>query len=172
MERVAIFIDGSNFYHNLKAICGETDIDFYKLAQWLVAKRHLVRTYYYNCPTNDPSKKADQQRFFDGLGRTPYLKLHLGRLADRPDGAPVEKGIDIAIAVDMLSLAFKNVYDTAILISDDGDFAYAIDAVRELGKHVEALTSQHAYHVKQAADVSITLDKKDLQPLLRKRSTK
>ncbi|MBI5970782.1 MAG: NYN domain-containing protein, partial [Deltaproteobacteria bacterium] len=44
---------------------------------------------------------------------------------------------DVNIAVDMLTMAFKNIYDTAILVSGDGDFEKAIKGVKDLGKHVE-----------------------------------
>jgi uncharacterized LabA/DUF88 family protein len=66
----------------------------------------------------------------------PYLQLRLGRLEHR-DGGVIEKGVDIYIAVDMLKYAFSDIYDIAILISSDGDFAEAVNAVKDLGKHVE-----------------------------------
>lgn len=37
----------------------------------------------------------------------------------------------------MLKYAFSDIYDIAILISSDGDFAEAVNAVKDLGKHVE-----------------------------------
>src|SRR5262249_45359340 len=43
--------------------------------------------------------------------------------------------LDVEIAVDMLSLADK--YDTAVLVSGDEDFAYAINAVAYKGVRVE-----------------------------------
>jgi hypothetical protein len=43
MERVCIFIDGSNFYHGLKANYGNTRIDFKKLGNVLRQERRLVR---------------------------------------------------------------------------------------------------------------------------------
>jgi len=55
----------------------------------------------------------------------------------RAGGVRVKKGVDIAMAVEMLSLAQRNVYDTAVLVTGDGDFAYAVQAVEECGKHVE-----------------------------------
>ena len=66
----------------------------------------------------------------------PYLQLRLGRLEHR-DGGVIEKGVDIYLAVDMLKYAYNNIYDIAILISSDGDFAEAVNAVKDLGKHVE-----------------------------------
>jgi uncharacterized LabA/DUF88 family protein len=138
-QRVCIFIDGSNFYYGLKENIGKTNIDFHKLSQFLCAGRELVRTYYYNAPVNkedDEEQYKSQQRFFEAIKRMPYVQLRLGRLEHR-DGAVVEKGVDIYLAVDMLRYAYNNTYDVSILISSDGDFSEAVNAVKDLGKHVE-----------------------------------
>ncbi|MDD5188488.1 MAG: NYN domain-containing protein [Methanoregula sp.] len=102
-------------------------------------QRELVRTYYYNAPVNredDEEKYKSQQRFFDELKKLPDLQLRLGRLEHR-DGGVIEKGVDIYLAVDMLRYAYNDIYDVAILISSDGDFSEAVNAVKDLGKHVE-----------------------------------
>ncbi len=52
-------------------------------------------------------------------------------------GVPVEKGIDIMLATDLLYFAWNDFYDVAILVSGDSDFAYALQAVKNMGKHVE-----------------------------------
>jgi len=59
----------------------------------------------------------------------------------------------------MLRLAQNNAYDTAILVSGDGDFVSAVEGVKDIGKHVE-----HAYfktgqsqHLRQACDRYIEL---------------
>ncbi|HUU10833.1 MAG TPA: NYN domain-containing protein [Phycisphaerae bacterium] len=167
MERVSLFIDGSNLYHGMKAILGRTDLDFRRFVQWVVGERRLIRTYYYNAPVSarhEPQRAASQQRFFDSLRRIPYFDIRLGRLEPRGDTF-VEKGVDIAIAVDMLSMAFHNAYDTAVLVSGDGDFVKALNAVRDLGKHVEVACFHKAYHVKQAADKVIELNEELLRSL-------
>jgi uncharacterized LabA/DUF88 family protein len=167
VERVSIFIDGSNLYHGLKGAFGRADLDFPAFIKWLVGSRKLIRTYYYNAsvPANkEPERARDQQRFFETLRRIPYFDIRLGRLEPRGD-TYVEKGVDIAIAVDMLSMAFHNAYDTAILVSSDGDFAKAIHGVCDLGKHVEVVCFHRAYHVRQAADKAIELNETSLKPL-------
>jgi len=171
MDRVSIFIDGSNLYHGLKSEFGRTDLDFIRFTERLVNGRRLIRTYYYNAPVpagQNPERARNQQRFFDGLRRIPYLAIRLGRLEPRDDTF-VEKGVDIAIAVDMLSMAFHNAYGTAVLVSSDGDFVKVIEAVRDLGKHVEVACFSKAYHVKQAADKVIELNQAFLAPLWIKR---
>ena len=139
-QKVCVFIDGSNFYHGLKKQLGNTHIDFYKLSLLLCgSQRMLIRTYYYNAPVNkddDEEMYKHQQRFFASLDNTPYLTKKLGRLEHR-NGSVIEKGVDIFLAVDMLKYAYNNSYDVAILISSDGDFSEAVNAVKDLGKHVE-----------------------------------
>lgn len=51
MDRVCIFIDGSNFYHAVKSAGVDSKIDFAKLATVLTGPdRQHVHTYYYNTP--------------------------------------------------------------------------------------------------------------------------
>lgn len=159
---MAIFIDGSNFYHALKDNFGRADLDFEVFASRLCCERRLIRTYYYNVPVDqnrEPQRYADQRKFFDRLHQTPYLTLKLGRLVYR-GGVPIEKGVDVWLATDMLNLAWKNVYDTAIVVTGDGDFADAVEAVKELGKHVEnAYTKKGlSQHLRQACDRLVVLD--------------
>ena len=161
-ERVAIFIDGSNFYHALKDNFGRADLDFEVLDSKLRGGRRLIRIYYYNVPVDqrrEPQRYADQRKFFARMHQTPCLTLKLGRLVYRGD-VPIEKGVDVRLATEMLNLAWKDVYDTAIIVTGDGDFADAVELVKELGKHVEnAFTrkglSQDLY---QACDRWATLD--------------
>lgn len=48
-----------------------------------------------------------------------------------------EKGVDVNLAVDMLSGAYQDRYDTAILVSSDGDFAPLVNEVKRRSKRVE-----------------------------------
>ena len=165
MERVCIFIDGSNFYHGLKSECAQTNLDFSKFVNWLVGGRHLVRTYYHTAAVAGTSPNAQsQQKFLEALRRLPYFDVRLGRLEPRGNTF-VEKGVDVAISIDMLSMAHKNIYDVAILVSCDGDYVKAVDAVKETGKHVEIACFQKAYQLRQCADKVIHLDKTTLTGL-------
>lgn len=182
MERVAIFIDGSNFYHGLKNNQIPTQIDFQKFAQILCAGRQLVRVYYFNVALKeetDPEEYRRQRLFFDALGRLEYFDLILGRLEPRERTCPqchrttpifVEKGVDIEIATRMLRLAYNNVYDTAILVSGDGDFAPVVEAVKERGKHVENSFFSKGWSrlLRDTCDRPIPLDKKKIARCLLK----
>jgi len=138
-DRVAIFIDGSNLYHALRANLGRYDLNFAEFSTKLCGSRRLFRTYYYNV-LQDPSQRAEgyreQQDFLNALRETPYLEVRLGgtKLAQ---GIPVEKGIDVMLATDLLHFAWNDLYDVAVLVSGDSDFAYALQAAKNMGRHVE-----------------------------------
>ena len=138
-NRVAIFIDGSNLYHALRSNFRRHDINFAEFANKLSGPRHLFRTYYYNILQDQiqrPEGYRDQQEFLDVLQKTPYLEVRLGS-TKVAQGVAIEKGIDIMLATDLLYFAWNDFYDVAVLVSGDSDFAYALQAVKNMGKHVE-----------------------------------
>ncbi|MBI3468318.1 MAG: NYN domain-containing protein [Planctomycetes bacterium] len=169
VDRVCIFIDGSNFYHALKDAGLPTNVDFGKLSATLTTPaRRLVQTFYYNTPLIRPQKGdldfpardaavRAQQRFFNALRFIPNLTVKFGRFQKvrqagiattcpacahsyqtPPVVSWVEKGVDVMLASDLLTLAFKNHYDVAILVSSDADYKHAIEVVKaETAKTVE-----------------------------------
>ncbi len=142
--RVGIFIDGSNLYHSLEENCNRYDLDFAAFSNKLCGGRHHFRTYYYNLlrdPNRNPQAYHDQQKFLAALHSTPYLEVRLGSSRLRGDFA-VEKGVDVMLATDLLRNACDDLYDIAILVSGDGDFSYAVQAVKDIGKHVEVAAFQ------------------------------
>lgn len=162
-DDVAIFIDGSNLYHSLEENCGRADLDFGAFARKLVGDRHLYRIYYYNI-LQDTEKKGqayqDQQKFFSSLYKIPYLEVRLGTSKYRGE-VMVEKGVDIMLATDLLQFAWQGVYGTAILVTGDGDFTYAAQAVKNFGKYVEiaAFPSNLSWDLAQVADDRHFLDR-------------
>jgi len=196
MERVVIFIDGSNFYHGLRKYLniGSVKLDF--LAKILCERRVHIATRYYTAPLRqyeDPIGYTNQQRYLQHLRNTPKVDVILGRFSKRAHkeiicqnckkrvkprmACPLckaiisarsqEKGVDVKLAVDMLSLAHKDKYDIAILISEDGDFVKAVEAVRELGKQVEnAYFKSRAVHLKSSCSTYVILTRDLLAPCL------
>ena len=74
MKRVAIFIDGNNFYFSLKKLYGKNKnlitFNFEKLCKFLANKREIVGIFYYNAPLNitkNLEKYKSQQRFFEKI---------------------------------------------------------------------------------------------------------
>ena len=170
MERVAIFIDGSNLYHGAKRLLGTTEegqIDFEQLVSVLTRGRRVAAVYYYNAPLDigvNPDVYWKQQRFFNRLRALPSFHVVLCRLQRirLPDGGFrfLVKGDDIHIAVDMVAQAYEDRYDTAILVSGDGDFVPAVACVQRQGKRVENahFADRSSSALKRRCDDSTLLD--------------
>ena len=68
-----------------------------------------------------------------------------------------EKRVDVSIAVDMVTKAHTDEYDVAYLLSADGDFVPAVNAVKNLGKRVFAASPAPGRELAKAVDVFIPL---------------
>ena len=70
----------------------------------------------------------------------------------------VEKGVDIMLATDLLYYAWQDFYDRAVLVSGDGDYVYALQTVKHMGKYVEVV----AFESNQSPDLWQVGDKRTL----------
>ena len=126
--RITIFIDGNNLFHAARTI--GIEIDYAKLLKLLCHGGSLLRAFFYTGVDENASK---QQGFLLWMRRNGYRVVQK-ELKIFPDGTK-KANLDVEIAVDMLSLSDK--YETAILVSGDEDFAYAVNAVAYKGTRVE-----------------------------------
>ncbi len=165
-ERIMIFIDGSNLFHGIRYL--NIKINYAKLVEFLRESRRLVRTYFYTAvPQEKDIKKGTpeweslirQKRFLEELSNVG-IKVKVARLRKLPSGEFVEKEVDIMLATDMLSLAYQNAYDTAILVSGDSDFIYTVEEVQRIGKRVEnaAFKKTSSHQLRKTCDRFILLD--------------
>lgn len=167
-ERISIFIDGSNLYYSLKDL-GVSKINFQKLVDLLKKGRLLISIFYYNAPLDisvDSKKYWDQQKFFDALRRIPGFNVVLARMRkhERENGTfEFEvKGDDVYLATDLISGAYENLYDTALIVSGDEDFVPAIRKAQKLGKRVENIyfCTTSSNYLKKTCNSSFCIDKK------------
>ena len=98
-------------------------------------------------------------RQFHAMTQTD-LSVKLGISKQRGE-AVVEKGVDVMLATDLVVHAYKNHFDTAIVVSGDADFYPALQAVKDVGKHVEvaAFESNISGESSKISDVHIRLTK-------------
>jgi uncharacterized LabA/DUF88 family protein len=174
-ERVAVYIDGSNFYGYLKdkeiAFPRGTKFDFKEFVNFLVGgKRELFSKRYYtgvfrNLDGSDKSKSlvSGQQKFFSNLKNDGFT-IKRGRIM--PIGKVYkEKGTDVKIAVDLIIGAVDNLYDTAILVSSDTDLIPAVRYVRYKNKKIEYVGFAHSpsLGMQKYANLSILLLPRDVE---------
>ncbi len=126
--KVAIFIDGNNLFH--AARFHNIDIDYNKLLRVLLGDGRLFRAFFY---TGVDAGAERQQGFLLWMRRNGFRVVQK-ELKTFYDGTR-KANLDVEIAVDMLSLAGR--YDTAVLVSGDEDFVYAVNSVAYKGCRVE-----------------------------------
>ncbi len=160
--RVAIFIDGSNLFY--AALQLGIEIDYTKLLCKLTAGSRLFRSFFY---TGVDRTNEKQQGFLLWMRRNGY-RVIAKDLVQLPDGSK-KANLDVEIAVDLVALV--NYYDTAVLVSGDGDLAYAADAASYRGARIEvvSLRSMTSDSLINVADRYIDLEgvKDDIRKLPR-----
>lgn len=149
--RIAIFIDGSNLFY--AALQLGIEIDYTKLLACLTNGSRLLRSFFY---TGVDRSNEKQQGFLLWMRRNGY-RVVAKDLIQLPDGTK-KANLDVEIAVDMLALA--GTYDTAVLVSGDGDLAYAVEVVGYRGVRVEvvSLRSMTSDNLINVADRYIDLE--------------
>jgi uncharacterized LabA/DUF88 family protein len=173
MEKVISYIDGYNLYHGLKS-------QGWKWAYWLnlhlmtknllSESQELIATKYFTTRVSVPEdKRLRQQKFLEALETIPEIKFFYGKYV--PDEVVCrkcghtyttyhEKMTDINIAVEMLTDAMKNKYDTAILVSGDSDLVNVVHRVKEFKKKVIILfpPKRKPRSLRTSANIVIDID--------------
>ncbi|MDY7077508.1 MAG: NYN domain-containing protein [Chloroflexota bacterium] len=179
MKRVIAYVDGFNLYFGLRAKGWKR---FYWLNIQQVA-RHLLRpgqtlvaTKYFTAKVKyPPDKQRRQNTFLEALGTLPDFHIYYGHyLADkivcRKCGYTYtthhEKMTDVNIAMELLSDAFQNSFDMALLISADSDLVGPIKKVKRLFPKKRVIVvfppKRHSNALKNVADVCLHLDRATL----------
>lgn len=150
--KIAVFIDGSNFYSKLKELKIKHTSKFDYKGFILKLSKGVKPVYvgYYvgqvRKEKNNPKSEvlyANQQKLFAYLqSNIPNVKIVRGHIQNY-NGIYKEKGVDVRLALDLYSLAIKNKYDKAILISSDSDLVPAVRMVQAKKKEIEYIGFSH-----------------------------
>ena len=144
-ERVVAYIDGFNLYFGLKSAGWKR---YYWLNLQLLAKnllkpgQDLVFTKYFTSRVSYPAEKERRQStFLEALETLNDFRIYYGHYQSDPQRCrkcghkvwiPNEKMTDVNIAVEMLSDAYQNLFDVALVISADSDLSPPLLAIKEL----------------------------------------
>lgn len=144
MHNVAVYIDGFNLYHGLKAKHGRKYLwlDLSAVARRLLRPgQGLVSVRYFTASVrNDPAAEARQNAYLSALRAVTTVEVVLGRFQAKHRTCSVcgsrwrtyeEKETDVSIAVAMLEDGVNDLFDTAVVLSADSDLC---PAVRALGR--------------------------------------
>ena len=145
MHRLMIFIDGSNLYHETDRYQKGLRIDFEKLRNVMSDGYDLVRTFYYASRPGNPT--AEQEGFFKKMGYMGFktrIKLLRESYGENGRRETREKGVDVALATDLVANGMRRSFDWAMIISGDQDYCEAIEQVQSQGLRVQVSFYRHA----------------------------
>ncbi len=151
MHKCVLFIDGENFLHKIRDVLKEENInkssvdlaliDLNKLLKEPLKGFNISRKIFYvarlRLHPHTRSKSQEliklQRKLRNNLINQGYNFVISGNVrAQNVNGKVIfkEKGVDVKIAVDMVSLACDKQLETAILCSSDSDLQPAVEELR------------------------------------------
>ncbi len=145
MDRVVAYIDGFNLYFGLKD-------EGWKKYYWLNVQKlclnllkfnqQLIKTKYFTARISKPPDKQKRQSIYiEALATLKDLEIFCGkyqqnkwtcRACSSTIDIPNEKMTDVNIAVELLTDAFQDKFDVALIISADSDLVAPIVKTKEL----------------------------------------
>ena len=157
MSKCVLFIDGENFNHKVVEVLKKegldkikvdlASIDLDKLFKEPLKGFKIARKIFYAARLHfhpETKKKSEeliklQRKLRNTLINQGYEFIIAGSVRAQKVNSKVvfrEKGVDVKIAVDLVSLSCKKELTTAILCSSDSDLQPAIAELKERGVEV------------------------------------
>jgi len=80
--------------------------------------------------------KEGQRKFFERARTYNFFEIRKKPLQFTKTKGIFQKGVDVQLAVDLVSNAYLNTYDIAVLFSGDIDLLESLKLIKNLGKHI------------------------------------
>jgi uncharacterized LabA/DUF88 family protein len=144
-QRVIAYVDGFNLYFGLKAKGWKRYywLDIKRLAENLtLPSQTIVGVKYFTSRISGPGDKRKRQTtFLEAQEAVNGDIIYYGQFYDQPftcpickqrDKVPAEKMTDVNIATEILVDAYRDGFDTLLLVTADSDLVPPLKALRNL----------------------------------------
>ena len=158
MARTYVYVDGFNLYYRALRRTKFKWLNLEALAIRLLGSENEIETIrYFTAPVSgkfDPGAPVRQQRYLQALSTLSCVSIHQGNFLTQPKIRPLvnpkpegpthveiwnteEKGSDVNLATYLIHDAWRNLFDVAVVLSQDTDLNEPVRIVRdEIGKSV------------------------------------
>jgi uncharacterized LabA/DUF88 family protein len=173
LKRAIAFFDGQNLFHSARAAFGYSwpNYDPAALAHEVCRRQgwqlEQVR-FYTGIPTAERNPRWSQ--FWQvKLARLHRLRVHTFSRPLRYQGEiGREKGIDVRIALDIVTLAFEGRFDVAVLFSQDNDLSEVAEDLRQIARREQRwLKIASAFPISASSRNRRGIDRTDWIPIER-----
>ena len=150
---VRAYVDGFNLYYGLLRDSRLRWLDLNRLIQTVAKLKTIDKIYYFTARIaqreDDPAKPMRQEAYFRALATLPNVEIVFGHFLSHAVRMPKvnqrgrltgetarvlkteEKGSDVNLASYLLRDAFSDVFDQAIVVSNDSDLVTPLRMVCE-----------------------------------------
>ena len=182
-DRVAVYIDGFNLYFGIRGsgLGRYLWLDLHAFSKDLLKDgQDLVSIKYFTARVSRPeSKRQRQNAYLDALGTLDknLFSIAYGNYQQNqstcqrcglPSDVPNEKQTDVNIAVAMLTDAFLNRFDVALLVSADSDLCPVVSAILSLSAKKRVIVmfppNRASKELKGIASACFTIGRAKLSP--------
>lgn len=166
--RTSIYVDAFNLYFGALKGTPYKWLNLEKMCQLLLPNNTITSIKYFTAKVsarpNDPQKPVRQQIYLRALSTIPIVKItyghYLTHVVKMRLASPImndlgcvlnyvevikteEKGSDVNLATQLLNDAHLNLFDVAVVISNDSDLLAPIKIIRTvMGKKIGVLNPQ------------------------------
>ena len=171
--RTYIYIDGFNFYYGAVKDTPYKWLNFKKLFEHLLDSKHEILSikYFTAIVTGkiDPHQPIRQKTFLRALQKyIPEISIHYGEFLShnvfKPLSYPInknlfgkkikfvnvikteEKGSDVNLSLHLLNDAWLDLYDCAVVVSNDSDLAESLRLVKKQHKKMIGVITPSKIH--------------------------
>lgn len=156
--KVNIYVDGFNLYYGAVKGTPYRWLNIAEMCRLLLPHDQILQIKYFTAKVNprptDPDQRSRQETFLRALATIPNLSIIYGFFLTHEIMMPLappgkgyvrvirteEKGSDVNIHTHLLTDAFDDAYELAVIVSNDSDLLAPIKVVTQrLGKPVGIL---------------------------------
>jgi len=141
------FIDNANIFHGQQGAGWR--IDWEKFLRYIERDEQVWQTYFFASETDPPREEAIAfYQFLKEQLRWEVMLYQLGKKTlrcqncDHSEIVFTEKGVDVGLAIKMLTLGINQAFETALLVSGDRDYLETIKYLKNIGLRVEVISWQ------------------------------
>ncbi len=176
VQRTYVYVDGFNVYYRALRGTPHKWLNIEALVQALLGPDNQIDMIrYFTAPVSgklDADQPIRQDRYLRALRTLPSLTIHLGNFISKPKIRPLEtsladgtthvrvinteeKGSDVNFATYLVHDAWQDLYDVAVVLTQDTDLCEPLRIVRrEIGKEIGLVWLDGSKPGKMANDAS------------------
>lgn len=159
--RTLVYFDNSNIFKG--QLNAGWRIDPEKLMKRLEQDGDIWQVWFFAAVIDPP--KYSQTNFYEKLKKLRWeteifplgRKTFTCKTCNTTHNLKAEKGVDVAIAMKMLTHATNKAFDTAILLSGDKDYLDTVRTVKNMGLRVEIVSFKRSLAPGLAAESSTSV---------------